>query len=1016
MTSSQFDDIVRTSIILIDSDLSVESCVKLGDKDGNSTQSLSINVPIESSGIGLGNELKYDFHKIFTSNQLMDGYYNEECKPIIYDIINNGKNGCISHYRNHFNSDSTIIRSNGLIHWCLEDMMKNNSDILFFCSYIEINGDQLKDLGKQSLQHIQISNDIKESLPVYRDKFPSVFHNNPYFIPFHEQNDEIIDDSCKVATNKDNTFYIQNLILYPIENASDAINIIENGEKWSTSETNSLDGGKESKESKESYNNSNNSNRLFQIYMFHPEWDAVRTLSFADLFDGVTHQNSSSYIAESKEDSKFESKEGNITNFNMNNSYSTKFDLESIRRYMIKKGPVNSCLLAALHQTLKSGCNFSVSTSISCSSSSYYNSFCALSFIDSFMHYGANGQHFGESKDQASSGSNEQIEKMKNNMKVANPAVNKFISSLQLFGITASLTNDEQISINGKSVDVATIVGTDDSSKDRAAPATSASTAGSSASKKGEPSVKKLQKMISDLEDEVRDAKTKAKDRKDEITEKTKQVQSLTLQLTRSQTSLRHKEFQYDTLQDDKTRLLEEQDHTLTNHHNQHIQTIITDNQSILAQQHKVLQSVPENLRVFTATRNNFNKQFKDSNAAAKIERDSQMRKISDASRAELRTLKLQYEHWLAAKNDQIKVFADQFNQFRIDKSNQLQACEMEVVRLYDHVHKLENILTGIEQGEYNVTQKQGLNGRSTTGVLIPVDEYYDVSSRRASNKTFKFDGNGSFRTEIGSSKANATNMANTWGAKVDDFTINIGGVMLPKGLRPTNPFITPKDKVTLATKIVRKYKSLEAAASAVQESEFQKTLEKAATGTALGVVDPKIQERISQMISTSSMSRDNQLQAKIDTSKKRSQKDSQSNIDSLDSVDNTDNNNIESKMNNNADEMKFNNSSPARNDISTSYNKEFSSLIIDDKESPEEMKLEITRLRNNLAALENELENQRLKTDKIVRGISSDETINYILKLETEHRDLHKKMKAIASQLQAAKVSNAALQRSLKK
>ena len=79
-------------------------------------------------------------------------------------------------------------------------------------------------------------------------------------------------------------------------------------------------------------------------------------------------------------------------------------------------------------------------------------------------------------------------------------------------------------------------------------------------------------------------------------------------------------------------------------------------------------------------------------------------------------------------------------------------------------------------------------------------------------------------------------------------------------------------------------------------------------------------------------------------------------------------------------------------------------------------MKLEISRLRNNLTALENELENQRLKTDKIVRGISSDETINYILKLETEHRDLHKKLKVISSQLHAAKVSNAALQRTLKK
>lgn len=1009
MALPQYDDIVRTSLILIDSDSSGESCIKLGDKDGESTQSLSINVPLESSGIGLGNQLKYDFHKIFTNDESIDGYFNEECKPIVYDIINNGKNGCISHYRNNFNFDSTIIRSNGLVHSCLEDIMKNNNDLLFFCSYIEINGDQLRDLGKLSLQHIQISNDITESLPLYSDKFPSVFHNNANFLPFHEQNDDITDDSCRIGTNKDDTFYIQNLVLYPINNVSDAISIIENGDSWIANDNNNFDDGKESKESY----NSNNGNRLFQIYMFHPQWDTVRSLTFVDLFDGENNRNSSSYNSELREESKLQSKEDDVINNSMNNSnnntYPTKFDLESIRRYMITKGPVNSCILAALHETLKGGCNFSISTSISCNSLSYYNSFCALNFIDSYMHYGANGQKFGESRDHGGMGSNEQIEKMKNNMKGANPAVNRFISSLRLFGITASLTNDQQITINGKAVDVETVVGTRDS-KDIVSAGSSVTT---TATKKGEPSVKKLQKMVSDLEDELRDAKTKAKDRKDEITEKAKQIQSLTLQLTRSQTSLRHKEFQYDNLQDDKARLLEEQDHTLTSHHNQHIQTIITDNQNILAQQHKVLQSVPENLRVFTATRNNFNKQFKDTNAAAKIERDLQMKKLSDASRAEVRTLKLQYEHWLAIKNDQIKTFADQFNHFRTEKSNQLQACEMEVVRLYEHATKLEKILTGIEQGEYSVTQKQGLNGRPTTGVLIPVDEYYDVSSRRDRKKTFKFDGNGSYRDDMGSPKA--TNMANTWGAKIDDFTINIGGVMLPKGLRPTNPFVQPKENISLAVKIVRKYKSLEAAATVVQEEEFQKTLEKAASGTALGVVDPKIQERISQMISTSSMSREGQAFVKT-SPKKRSQKDTdttQSKIDTFGNVDNS----IESKMNNDEDEMKFSYPLPLRNDTSTPSTNDFSSLLNGvDKESSEEMKLEISRLRNNLTALENELENQRLKTDKIVRGISSDETINYILKLETEHRDLHKKLKVISSQLHAAKVSNAALQRTLKK
>ena len=64
----------------------------------------------------------------------------------------------------------------------------------------------------------------------------------------------------------------------------------------------------------------------------------------------------------------------------------------------------------------------------------------------------------------------------------------------------------------------------------------------------------------------------------------------------------------------------------------------------------------------------------------------------------------------------------------------------------------------------------------------------------------------------------------------------------------------------------------------------------------------------------------------------------------------------------------------------------------------------------------EKKAEAERISREQVVRGLESDETIQYIIKLEEDQRRMHGLLRESSQQLNAAKVSNAALQRRLEK
>lgn len=618
----------------------------------------------------------------------------------------------------------------------------------------------------------------------------------------------------------------------------------------------------------------------------------------------------------------------------------------------------------------------------------------------------------------------------------------KVVALMDAFGITSTLGTDNTITANGKSVDVRVLAGIAEGGAGAAQDGTeqaSSSSGGAgvgasdkAGSSKNEPSSKKLKKIIGDLEDELRESKSKAKERKDEITDKAKLIQTLTQSLTRAQTSLRHKEFQYDTLELEKVRAVDEIDAKLRGSHGDHLKAVVAGNTAILQQQHKLLQSVPENLRTFTMTRQGLQQKFKESDNRAREERDLAMKKLSQGQKEEIKNLKLQYEHWLQVKNDQIRHFAKQFNEYREEKAKHIDACEKEIVRLFDHANKLQNILGGVEQGEYSVTQGQSSIGRPTTGVILAVDDNYDIRSRAGprtastreemASATRRTMGGGSSRS--GARAQTAPNNNNDYGemgmsrSMDGNFptTVNVGGIVLPKGLRPTNPFLTKNQDTSLAKQIVTKYKALQEAAAAVQENNFQETLEQAAAGKTLGVLDPEISGQIKAMLTTSTMSREGLTYVNLGS---KGPKRSEKKMDDVDMDEDDDDMgvNLEDympKTNNYSDPSSGGGLAGVMPPSSGAFSRGGGNNKND--EEIVELNREVYRLKSDITRLEAAAMAEKIRAQKVVRNLQSDEVLVYIQKLEEQKGKLHTTLRDVSSQLHTSRVTNTSLSRRLDK
>mmetsp|Transcript_10295 Transcript_10295/g.22959 ORF Transcript_10295/g.22959 Transcript_10295/m.22959 type:complete len:863 (+) Transcript_10295:48-2636(+) len=132
-------------------------------------------------------------------------------------------------------------------------------------------------------------------------------------------------------------------------------------------------------------------------------------------------------------------------------------------------------------------------------------------------------------------------------------------------------------------------------------------------------------------------------------------------------------------------------------------------NNKLLNDMDNALRSVPERLRVDTSRI----KETEARVAGIKEEMHTEMtkdnKKAAEDQTKNLELQRAQYEFWLKKKTDELAVFVEQFDQYKIDKTKQINALENNAIYLFDYSNKLATLIANYEKGNYPVYEKAGI-------------------------------------------------------------------------------------------------------------------------------------------------------------------------------------------------------------------------------------------------------------------------------------------------------------------
>lgn len=422
-------------------------------------------------------------------------------------------------------------------------------------------------------------------------------------------------------------------------------------------------------------------------------------------------------------------------------------------------------------------------------------------------------------------------------------SLTRLVNILKTLGINASIAPDGSLMINGKKYSPSDLGLEGGGSGVDSAGGASTSSGGSDGHKgkdggSGNVSVDKLQKTIKELKESSETYSMRAKERKLQVEEQSRELQKLNAELLKCRTTIKHKEFEYTTLQEEKEQAIAELRALLEAKHKEEIEAILKSNEALLKQQQAEVDKIPAAVKEYTVLCGKLDKQRTAVETPLRKEFEEHLRSIDRSRLQELDNVRKQYEHFLEEKDKALQGFVEAFNAYRAKKTEQLRMAEREIVRLYDYTEQIETILDNVEKGKYQVKQKQGAKGgKSTTGVMLAIG---DQPAQPTGTNHQQL-------VPLRSGTAPSPGIA-------DDATTGtgtMGAVVLPKGLRPINPLKLQHNVgdngLDLTKKIVAKHKDRVAKLEKMKEEAFMKSLHYAAqTGaTATGAIDDTLREQV---------------------------------------------------------------------------------------------------------------------------------------------------------------------------
>ena len=703
------------------------------------------------------------------------------------------------------------------------------------CSFLEIYNDQIRDLGKAYLVATGIQSSTSKAL---FEKTSDIFENlagkrgNPYFAPafqkqlsspeidirpgLKEVQDEYNTMNYEIREDNEGNVFVKDLSLVPVSNIEEVMALIKMGLSVRATHETKMNAF------------SSRSHTVFTITVLQRDKVTGQTVSgmlnLVDLAGCERLKKSESQGVRLKEALHIN------TSLTALGKVINALDPSSEQTHVPYR---DSKLTRVLQNSLGGNSITSVIAAIHPTSKHYEECLSTLQFANRCRnvrnHPRINYIEEGEDKDKRIKKLTEELDNLRlkamnqfNNNSNGNVGGDKggpagkismshLVNILKKLGISAIQNPDGSLNVNGKRFTLDDLESSD--GKGVGPGGGVGKEGGGTGGSAG--NVKKLQDAIKELKESNTNYQTKAKERKVELDEQGKEVQRLSSELVKVQLTLKHKEFEYNSLMEEKDRCLVEQKIILEQKFDRDLSDLVKKNEDTLKSQQFVVDNIPNALVDYSDKVKKIDKQKLLFGKPLKEDFEKHLLKLDESRLHELDLIKKQYEYWLLEKDKALSGFVDNFNKYRSKKSEQLRLAEHEIVRLFDYTEKVERILEDVEKGKFQMQQTQGARGgKSTTGINLGTGT-----------------GTADAPTDLG-----------------------MGGIILPKGIKPTNPLKIVDSKnngLELTRRIVSKHKERVARIDRLQEEAFRKSLHFASLpgATATGVIDPTLQKQVRDLL-----------------------------------------------------------------------------------------------------------------------------------------------------------------------
>eukprot|EP01036_Dinobryon_divergens_P027569 gene27569-36366_t len=960
-------------------------------------------------------EVSFQFDKVFWTDVKQEEVFDSACRVQVDRILDGYNCCCFAYGQTGSGKTYTMFGNDGDIRGVIPrsveylfqklSKMSSSSEVAMVCSFLEIYNDQIRDLGKAYLVAMGVEASTSKAL---YEKTSNLFENlagkrgNPYFAPaFHrvgsnvamaaddrpglkEVQDEYNTMNYEIREDNEGNVFVKDLSLVPVTTIEEVMSLITMGLSVRATHETKMNAF------------SSRSHTVFTITILQKDkitgQATTGMLNLVDLAGSERLKKSESQGVRLKEALHIN------TSLTALGKVIMALDTTSEQTHV----PFRDSKLTRVLQNSLGGNSFtSVITAIYPSPKHYEECLSTLQFANRCRNVRNNPRvnyvEDTEDKDRKIKKLMDEVQQLRikfsqggnfDNTSNSNSSKqlddrfssNKLVAILKKLGIEANVTSDGALMVNGRKFSLDGIDGSDTASVDQRN------------GKDGMPSsssavnTDKLQKMVKDLKETNANYATKAKERKVELEEQGRELQKLSNELVKCQLTIQHKEFEYNVLKDEKDRSLLEQKALLEHRFAEQTRSLLEKNAAVVSSQQAIVDQYPVSMKDYSEKLKQIEKKKLSFEKPLKMEFEKHLNHMEKSRLEEIDLMKKQYEHWLTEKDKALSGFVEGFNAYRLKKSEQLRLAEHEIVRLYNYTEKIEKILEDVEKGRFQVQKVQGTRGgKSTTGVtnFSAVPGEYATSAIMNSSEL-------------------------------------MGAVILPRGLKPTNPLKvfegSSNNGLELTKRIVEKHKERVARIDRMKATEFRKSLHLASkpTSTSTGMIDESLQQQVRQLLESKS----NKSRAKVpldtaphsardplpDVVKPPSNRPTTAGYAARNSNYGVYGSKSAAVTSSDRDEL-----------VGSEFNHSNAQLTVNEGSNEKQSYNVSFDLMAELEELRVRVSEEEITTQKVLDELASNETLQYIQKLESENEKLRKEVLSFSNQLLASKVAHGALQRTVR-